>query len=143
MSVALSQEAIEEAPQRTAQAAVVTTDMHRVRELCSDILGSVMDRTLHAGPTVLKLREIKRCSSNGQVLILEDHPVRKFMAKYKITPAEFKVLRLLADGMSNGEIAAELICEERTIKFHLTSIFRKTGTKNRVQLAVMYVKAVG
>jgi DNA-binding NarL/FixJ family response regulator len=43
------------------------------------------------------------------------------------------VLRLLATGRSNGEIAAELIVGETTIKTHVTRILMKLGVRERVQ----------
>jgi DNA-binding NarL/FixJ family response regulator len=43
------------------------------------------------------------------------------------------VLRLLVAGQSNKEIAASLHVTERTVKFHVTSIFNKLGAENRAQ----------
>jgi DNA-binding NarL/FixJ family response regulator len=51
----------------------------------------------------------------------------------RLSPRERDVLRLLADGNSNKEIAAALRVTERTVKFHVTSIFNKLGAENRAQ----------
>ena len=41
------------------------------------------------------------------------------------------MLRLLARGMSNKDIATRMSLSEQTVKFHLTNIYRKLGVKNR------------
>ena len=51
----------------------------------------------------------------------------------RLSPRERDVLRLLVDGNSNKEIAAALRVTERTVKFHVTSIFNKLGAENRAQ----------
>ncbi len=49
----------------------------------------------------------------------------------RLSPREREVLRLIAAGMSNKEIAADLGVTERTVKFHVTAIFNKLGAENR------------
>jgi DNA-binding NarL/FixJ family response regulator len=51
----------------------------------------------------------------------------------ELTPREQEVLTLLAQGMQNKEIAAELLIAERTVKFHITSILAKLGAGNRTE----------
>jgi DNA-binding NarL/FixJ family response regulator len=50
-----------------------------------------------------------------------------------ITESELKVLRALAQGRSNKQIAAELFITEQTVKFHLTNIYRKLEVSNRTE----------
>jgi DNA-binding NarL/FixJ family response regulator len=54
-----------------------------------------------------------------------------------LTPREFAVLQLLADGSSNREIASRLKITENTASNHVRSILLKTGAANRTQAAMM------
>jgi len=50
-----------------------------------------------------------------------------------LSPRERGVLRLVAAGLSNRQIAETLSISERTVKFHVTAIFNKLGVENRAQ----------
>jgi ATP/maltotriose-dependent transcriptional regulator MalT len=50
-----------------------------------------------------------------------------------LTPRELEVLRLIADGLSNQEIASKLIIAVGTVKAHASSIYNKLGVNNRAQ----------
>ena len=54
----------------------------------------------------------------------------------RLTPREREVLRLVAKGRSNTQIARELFISVNTVTRHMTNIFSKTGARNRVQAAV-------
>ncbi len=55
----------------------------------------------------------------------------------ELTPREAEVLKLIAGGLSNAEIAAALIVSGATVKTHVNRIFYKTGARDRAQ-AVRY-----
>jgi len=55
----------------------------------------------------------------------------------ELTPRELEVFQLLATGKTNGEIAAELIIGETTVKTHVTRILMKLGVRDRVQAVVL------
>lgn len=54
-----------------------------------------------------------------------------------LTERELEVLKLLAQGMPNKEIAAHLIISERTAKFHISSIMGKLGATNRTEAVAL------
>jgi DNA-binding NarL/FixJ family response regulator len=55
----------------------------------------------------------------------------------ELTPREAEVLRLIAAGLSNNEIADKLVLSNATVKTHINRIFYKTGARDRAQ-AVRY-----
>ncbi len=58
-----------------------------------------------------------------------------------LTPRELDVLRLLGHGLSNRQIAAELVLSEKTVKTHVSSILHKLHVDDRTQAALYAVHA--
>jgi NarL family two-component system response regulator LiaR len=60
----------------------------------------------------------------------------------QLSPRELEVLELVARGLDNNEIAAELFISPRTAKNHVSSILAKLGVTNRIQAAVYWRRSL-
>lgn len=60
----------------------------------------------------------------------------KILLDKKMSRREIEVVKLAAKGFSNKELASQLFVTEKTIKFHLTNIYKKMEVKSRSQLIV-------
>lgn len=98
-----------------------------------------LDRALAAGAKgyLLKgapLDDIERAIdavARGESVL--DPRMKRRESRQRLTNRERDVLRLVAAGNSNKQIAAKLRISERTAKFHVTSIYTKLGAENRAQ----------
>lgn len=66
--------------------------------------------------------------------------VRKRFGQKDLTPREIEVLLLIADGMNNKEIADKLYISEKTVKNHVSNIFKKLDVADRTQAAIYVFK---
>lgn len=57
-----------------------------------------------------------------------------------LTPRELEVLRLMARGLQNKEIAHDLFISERTVKFHVSSILQKLNAGNRTEAVTIAIQ---
>lgn len=64
--------------------------------------------------------------------------VEGFCRSCQFSPREQEVFKLIAEGLSNTEIAERLFISENTVKFHMKNILRKTESKNRIELLGHY-----
>lgn len=88
-------------------------------------------RVVHAGGSLLQpviASKLMNRLTNPQPAMIEP-----------LTPREEEVLALMARGLQNKEIAAELIITERTVKFHASSIMGKLGAGNRTEAVALAV----
>jgi two-component system, NarL family, nitrate/nitrite response regulator NarL len=75
------------------------------------------------------------------VLITSERPTAVMAAdemqrRYRLTPRQTHVARLLAEGRSNKEIAAELGASEHTVRHHTEQVLRKLDLHTRAQVAL-------
>ena len=57
-----------------------------------------------------------------------------------LTPREIEVLRLLAEGLANKNIAWKLKISEHTVKFHIASIFTKLNVSSRAEAVAIGIR---
>jgi DNA-binding NarL/FixJ family response regulator len=91
-------------------------------------------------------RGIRSVAAGGSVL--EPRVASKLVAAVKapkrsavgLSEREREVLRLVADGLPTKQIAMSLSISQRTVKFHVNSIFHKLGAENRAQAVALAVQ---
>ncbi|HEY1421649.1 MAG TPA: response regulator transcription factor [Candidatus Dormibacteraeota bacterium] len=91
-------------------------------------------RAVHRGETPLSAQVA------GRVLDQVRHGVPDSQLA-RLTDRQVEILKLLAEGYSNREIATRVHLSENTVKTHLQSIFDELGVKNRVQAAIVAARA--
>lgn len=60
--------------------------------------------------------------------------------KYDITEREFKIIKLIADGLSNKEIGSTLFISDGTVRNNISVILEKLSLRDRTQIAIFYYK---
>ena len=87
-------------------------------------------RTVHAGEALLAPVSTRRLIEQFA------RPPASGPGSSALTAREHDVLRLLARGLTNAEIAAQLVVEPSTVKSHVASLLAKLGLRDRVQAVV-------
>jgi two-component system NarL family response regulator len=101
-----------------------------VLEIVAGVTAAAIGGSAVSPPVAARLIEDVRERSRANP---EHHP--------GLTPRELQVLRLVAHGRENTEIAAELVISLPTVKHHISSILEKLAVENRIQAAVYAVRA--
>jgi DNA-binding NarL/FixJ family response regulator len=91
-------------------------------------------RVVAAGQALLAPTVTRRLI--GEFARLRPRATRNPMPLAALTPRETEVLRLVAEGLSNPEIAARLVVSEETVKTHVSRMLSKLGLRDRTQAVV-------
>ena len=90
-----------------------------------------------------------KLTRNKETIIVKEVPAPQFftlnekrLAEFGITPRELEILELIANGLSNREIAEKLFVSENTVKTHSSRLFDKLSARRRTQ-AVQLGKELG
>jgi DNA-binding NarL/FixJ family response regulator len=83
-------------------------------------------------------RQIVQSSPVNHIDSYNSKPKDSIVTNHQIlfTPREKEVIKLLADGLSNSQIASRLFLSFRTIEKYVSNLLGKTGTNNRVELVL-------
>jgi DNA-binding NarL/FixJ family response regulator len=128
----------DEAPQ--ARVIVLTTyvgDTQVLRAIKAGARGYLLKSTLHK-----ELLDTIRAVHAGRKMISADasFELAEHAAEEALTPAEVRVLRLIAAGNANKEIAEQLSVSEETVKGQVRNILSKLGAKDRTHAAMIGLK---
>lgn len=94
-------------------------------------------RSVMAGQSVLEGEVLARATALSADGV---RPRREEPEMRGLTDREREVVRAIADGMSNAEVAAALYMSEGTVRNHISAILAKLGLRNRTQIAVYYYR---
>lgn len=133
---------------RRPHTAVVALTTYSEDELILAVLqaGATGYLTKNARPA--DIRRAVEAAHSGQAVLDSDvqsrllavasrHPLGSGPLPDGLTPREGEILALIADGLSNSEIAGRVHVSESTVKSHINRIFTKTGSRDRPQ-AIAY-----
>jgi DNA-binding NarL/FixJ family response regulator len=123
-----------------ARIIVLTTyagDVQVLRALKAGACGYLLKEALHREvlETIRAVHAGKKALSPEVSFELAEH-----VSDDQLTPGEVRVLRLIADGKANKEIAARLSLSEETVKWQVRNILSKLGVTDRTQAAMVGLK---
>ena len=126
---------------------VVIFTAHGGRERISQMLEDGADSYVLKGTPSAELIAAIEAAARGErylpnAIAAEFIDVLREPTRERLTQREREIMRLLARGLSNKEIANELRIAERTVKFHVSEIFARLGVSNRTQ-AVTVARELG
>jgi DNA-binding NarL/FixJ family response regulator len=104
--------------------------------LCAKLVGQVRaadpeTRVLVVASSPRHAAAYRRVLDSDTLIVLAPPRRRPVDGMATMTPREREIATLLADGLSNREIAMKLWVTERTIKFHLSNVYKKLGVTSR------------
>ncbi|SCK58226.1 response regulator transcription factor [Streptomyces sp. WMMB 322] len=101
----------------------------------ADLLAAI--RAVHSGDAVVAPSTTRRLIDRFSTVLPATAPEPLSNGLERLTDREREVLMLIAQGLSNGEIAARLVLSEATVKTHVGRILAKLELRDRVQAVVL------
>lgn len=100
---------------------------------------------IHKSASVTEMRQVLEAVLAGDIWQPEESRIQATAGDEldvaerigELTPQQFRVLMMVAEGLLNKQIAYDLEISEATVKAHMTAIFRKLGVTNRTQAVLM------
>ena len=118
---------------------VILTTYETDEDILSAIEAGATGYLLKAAPMEELIQGV-RAAASGQVALapaVAAALVSRAQAPARLTPREVEVLRLVATGSTNGQIAAALHISEATVKTHLLRLFEKLGVNDRTRAVTL------
>ena len=106
----------------------------RVRSETRSRLGSARYESAYDAGSALTLSEVVAVAGGAPLPARPPRTKEALQPSGILSPREMEVARLMADGMTNADAAAQLFISERTVESHVTNIFNKLGVDLRVQV---------
>ena len=123
---------------------IVFTAFDRDEQILAAIKAGARGYLLKGAPRDEIFRAIRIVHAGGSLIepVVASKLLRRMQENSALTAREREVLRLVAVGQANKQIAKELSVSERTVKFHVSSILGKLGARNRTE-AIATARARG
>ncbi len=106
-------------------------------DLCLHLLKQIRDVDREMRVVVVsrggRVADHRRILESGALVLLTHVPRPARDVVERMTARELEVCALLAAGLRNGEIAKRLWVTERTVKFHLSNVYKKLGVRGRAE----------
>ncbi|MFI6350798.1 response regulator [Streptomyces sp. NPDC050560] len=100
-----------------------------------DLLDAI--RAVHSGDAVVAPSTTRRLLDRFAPMLPDTREQPRYKELSRLTEREREVMVLVAQGLSNGEIAARLVLSEATVKTHVGRILTKLELRDRVQVVVL------
>ncbi|MEV5371142.1 response regulator transcription factor [Streptomyces albogriseolus] len=100
-----------------------------------DLLSAI--RAVHSGDAVVAPSTTRRLLDRFAPMLPSSGKQHEHKELERLTEREREVMVLVAQGLSNGEIASRLVLSEATVKTHVGRILTKLGLRDRVQVVVL------
>lgn len=101
----------------------------------AELLGAI--RSVHSGDAVVAPSTTRRLLDRFSPMLPSSGSEPQHKELERLTEREREVMLLVAQGLSNGEIAARLVLSEATVKTHVGRILTKLNLRDRVQVVVL------